>query len=267
MTKYKIAIMKNDFEIKAHDGPGRLGKLRDIGTPNIIDEEEFPIAKDQGSAYSVQREIAEWCVEKTIAMAKESQDECKIAVIQGSKYVDLRIKCAKELEKLGYQGLIIANGDDLILHPRDLVDLIVNLRENIKASTYLIFPFAESAFIPLLSYMGIDGFLKGAGEYYSYLNVMMTPTKNYDLNIYELDSYELDRFDSYELENLSQDQLKHKNQRAITFVLAETRAHMKNGSLRNLVEERSATSPQNISALRILDKNHQDYLDKYTQLF
>ena len=44
-------------------------------------------------------------------------------------------------------------------------------------------------------------------------------------------------------------------------------AHMKNKSLRNLVEERSGTTPQNISTLKILDRNHMDYLLEYTQLF
>ncbi len=42
---------------------------------------------------------------------------------------------------------------------------------------------------------------------------------------------------------------------------------MKNSSLRNLVEERSLTSPQNVSALKILDKQHKDYLLEYSQLF
>ena len=42
---------------------------------------------------------------------------------------------------------------------------------------------------------------------------------------------------------------------------------MKNSSLRNLVEERSATSPQYASALRILDKNYSEYLLEYTQVY
>jgi len=42
---------------------------------------------------------------------------------------------------------------------------------------------------------------------------------------------------------------------------------MKNSSLRNLVEERSLTNPQNVSALKILDKEHENYLLEYSQLF
>ena len=218
------------FEIKSHDGPGRYGKLGDLETPAIINRDDFSIADDESSAYDVEKEIAEWSVNQTIEKAKLVEDK-EIAVIQGSKYIDLRIKCLKELENLGYNGFIIANADDLLLHPRDLVDLIVALRQNMKASSYLIFPFAEAQFIPLLAYMGVDAFFDDIGEYYSYINVLMSPTKTID------------------------------------FVLREVREHMKNSSLRNLVEERSATSPQYASALRILDKNYSEYLLEYTQVY
>ena len=55
-----------------------------------------------------------------------------------------------------------------------------------KSSSLLIYPFAEAQFIPLLAYMGVDAFFDDAGEYYSYLNVLVSPTKDYDLNTYHL---------------------------------------------------------------------------------
>ena len=241
------------FEIKSHDGPGRHGKLGDLETPTIIDKDDFSIADDESSAYDVEKEIALWSVNQTIEKAKSVQDK-EIAVIQGSKYIDLRIKCLKELEEMGYNGFIIANADDLLLHPRDLVDLIVALRQNMKSSSYLIFPFAEAQFIPLLAYMGVDAFFDDIGEYYSYINVLMSPTKNYNL-------------ETYNIYDLSREELEAYNKNTIDFVLREVREHMKNGSLRNLVEERSATSPQYASALRILDKNYSDYLLEYTQVY
>lgn len=251
--------MVEKFEIKSHDGPGRLGNLGEIMTPNIFDENDpnILVAKDEESAYNIEKSIAEWSVKRTIELAKEEKEknpDFNIAVIQGSKYIDLRIKCAKELERLGYNGLIIANGDDLILHPRDLVEMIVEIRKNINPSSYLIFTFAECSFIPILSYMGIDGFLAGTGEYYGYLNVMTTATKNYDLEVYKI--FEMNK-----------EQVASCNEQTINFVLTEVREHMRNKTLRNLVEERAATSPQNMSVLKILDKNHQDYLQKYTQLY
>ncbi|MDR2829593.1 MAG: archaeosine tRNA-ribosyltransferase [Methanobrevibacter sp.] len=246
--------MSEKFEIKIHDCSGRLGRLKNLETPNIISEKQYKIAPDIGTAYNIQKEIAIWSVKKTIAKAKKYLDSADIAVVQGAKYIDLRVNTAKELEKIGYNGFLIANGDNLIIHPRDLVDLIVSLRENLNPNSYLIFPFAEPTFIPILSYMGVDLFLEGSGEYYSYLNVLLTSTKNYDLN-------------KYKLFEISQSDLLKKNNKSIEFVLIEVREHMKNGTLRNLVEERSFTSPQNITALKLLDKNHQAYLQKYMQLY
>ena len=103
--------------------------------------------------------------------------------------------------------------------------------------------------------MGIDGYLIDASKYYSYLNVLMTPTKNYDLNTYKI------------YEDMEQDEIEKYNRNTLDLVIREIRWHMKNRSLRNLVEERANTSPQNKSALKILDKNYMDYLLKYNQLF
>jgi predicted RNA-binding protein len=50
-------------------------------------------------------------------------------------------------------------------------------------------------------------------------------------------------------------------------VTREVRENIKNGTLRNLVESLSCSSPQNMSLLRMLDKNHSDFLEKYTQLY
>ena len=49
--------------------------------------------------------------------------------------------------------------------------------------------------------------------------------------------------------------------------MREVRANIQNGTLRNLVEERCCTSPEAMSALRILDRDYEDYVDIYTQLY
>ena len=213
------------------------------------------IAPSEGSAHNIDREIAEFNVKETLRLAKENVGECDIAVIQGSKYIDLRVECLKQLEEIGYNGFIIANGDMLLTNFRDLTEVIVTLKKEAKKSSYFIFPFAELSFMPILTYMGIDGFLADAANYYSHLNVLQTPTKTYDLNTYPL------------YENITQEELKKKNLENMEFVIKEIHAHMKNRSLRNLVEERSGTTPQNISTLKILDRDYMDYLLEYTQLF
>lgn len=247
--------MKKKFEIKSHDGPGRIGKIEDELTPKLFYKNDLKIAPYQGSAHNVDREIAEFNVNETLRLAKEHVEECDIAVIQGSKYIDLRIDCMKKLEEIGYNGFIIANGDSLLTNPKELVEVIVSLKRQAQKSSYFIFPFAELSFMPILTYMGIDGFLADAANYYSHLNVLQTPTKAYDLNAYPI------------YEDISQNDLENKNIENMEFVVREIHAHMKNKSLRNLVEERSGTTPQNISTLKILDRTCMDYLLEYTQLF
>ena len=247
--------MRKKFEIKSHDGPGRIGKIGDEITPKLFNKNELKIAPNQGSSHNVDREIAEFNVKETLRLAEENVDECDIAVIQGSKYIDLRIKCLKELEKIGYNGFIIANGDALLTNPKELVETIVSLKKEAEKTSYFIFPFTELSFMPILAYMGIDGFLQDSTNYYSHLNVLQTPTKAYDLNTYKI------------YEDISQKDLEQKNTENMEFVIKEIHAHMKNKSLRNLVEERSGTTPQNISTLKILDRTCMDYLLEYTQLF
>ena len=247
--------MIKKFEIKSHDGPGRIGKIDDELSPKLFFKDEIKIAPTQGSAHNIDREIAEFNVKETLRLARENVDECDVAVIQGSKFLDLRIKCLKGLEKIGYNGFIIANGDALLTNSRELVDVIVNLKKEAKKNSYFIFPFAELSFMPILTYMGIDGFLTDSSNYYSHLNVLQTPTKAYNLNTYPI------------FEELTQKELEEKNIENMEFVIREIHAHMKNKSLRNLVEERSGTTPQNISTLKILDRTYPEYLLEYTQLF
>ena len=247
--------MIKKFEIKSHDGPGRVGKIDGELTPKLFYKKDLKIAPNEGSAYNIDREIAEFNVKETLRLAQENVDECDIAIIQGSKYVDLRIDCLKQLEEIGYNGFIIANGDALLTNPRDLVEVVVSLKREAKKTSYFIFPFTEVSFMPILTYMGIDGFLADSANYYSHLNVLQTPTKSYDLNTYPI------------YDEISQEELEQKNIENMEFVMKEIHEHMKNRSLRNLVEERSGTTPQNISTLKILDRTCMDYLLEFTQLF
>ncbi|WP_405276798.1 archaeosine tRNA-ribosyltransferase [Methanobrevibacter sp.] len=247
--------MIKKFEIKSHDGPGRVGKVDGELTPKLFYKKDLKISPSEGSSYNIDREIAEFNVKETIRLAKENVKEYDIAVIQGSKYVDLRVECLKQLEEIGYNGFIIANGDALLTNSKDLVELVITLKKEAKKTSYFIFSFTEVSFMPILTYMGIDGFLADSANYYSHLNVLQTPTKSYDLNTYPI------------YENITQEELEQKNIENMEFTLKEIHAHMKNRSLRNLVEERSGTTPQNISTLKILDRTCMDYLLEFTQLF
>jgi 7-cyano-7-deazaguanine tRNA-ribosyltransferase len=241
------------LEIKIHDGPARLGKYGELNTPSIFWPNDSKILKDQPMPYDVPKTLAEWAVLQTIKNAEKSQKN-GIAVVHGGKYLDLRLECAKKLDELGNRILMIANSEKLLKRPRDLVDIIVNIREAINPNSALYFPFVDMVFVPLLVYMGVDLFGCVPCDYYAYLNVMLTPTNKYDILEYQI--FDLNFFE-----------LKKYNLSTMDFVMREIRENIKNGTLRNLVEQRCCASTEAMSALRILDKQYNTFLDKYTPLY
>lgn len=262
-----MAKKQTNIEIKGHDGPARLGKLGETITPSIVEAHSMNICPDEVMAYNVPLSLAEWSVERTLEKAAEfkenyeynKNEESKsleniFAVVHGAKYTNLRIECAQKMEEMGFSLLLIANADELIRRPHDLAEIISSLRESISPNTTLCFPFAEASFIPILAYMGIDLFSDAICEFYSYLNIIMTPGNSYNL-------------EKYQIYQLGQDELFEYNKRTMDLVIREVRENIKNGTLRNQVEALSCSSPQNMSLLRMLDKNHKEYLEKYTPLY
>lgn len=240
--------------ITQHDGPARLGKYNETITPHILSSSNnLDIVKDEPMPYDVPEELAKWSVDRTIEFAEKS-DGKGIAVIHGGKYVKLRVKCAEKLDSLGFTTFLIANSEELLRNPRDLVDIIVNIRETVNPNAILYFPFATPDFIPLLSYMGIDLFGEFTADYFALLNIMLSSNAKYGL-------------EKYKILDLSHDELKEYNRNSIDFAVREVRENIKNGTLRNIVEERCCTSPEAMSALRILDKKYHEFLKKYTNLY
>lgn len=241
------------LEIKSHDGPGRLGKYQTIETPNILEFNSELMVADEPMPYDVPKEMAEWSVENTLKHAKKG-DVKQMAVIHGAKYPNLRLECAAGLEEIGYRLFLIANPEELLRRPKDLLKIITSLRQEMSPNSALFFPFAELNFIPLLVYLGVDLFGYFSADFYAQLGVMTTPHQNYDLK-------------KYPLYDLSLEELKRYNHNSLDFVLREVRANILNGTLRNLVEERCCSSPETMSALRILDRDYADFVDSYTQLY
>ncbi len=238
------------LKIKTHDGPGRIGQINNIETPAVINYKEIEVVENISTPFKIQKEIAEEYVEKTIELAKKEEDKTKYAVIQGAQYDTLRIKCAQELEKLGYTKLMFANTDELQRNPESLLDIIIKTRENINPNTTLYFPFATTQIIPILTYIGIDIFDTSRAIYEAKNNNLMTSD-----NIYPKKKYNI-------TENLEKENLKQ-----LEFTIKEIRENMKNGTLRNLTEQKATTNPELMSLHRLLDKNYQKYLQKYTQLY
>lgn len=242
------------MEITLHDGPARLGKYNKLITPNILpSSSDLKIIKDEPMPYDVPEELAKWSVNRTIEFARSSNTEGMV-VIHGGKYVDLRVKCAQKLNDLGFNSFLIANSHELLRNPRDLVNITINIRKTVNPNSILYFPFASLNFLPLLSYMGVDFFGEFTAEYYAYLGIMLTPNVKYDLK-------------NYHIYDLSLSKLKEYNKNSMDFVVREIRENIRNGTLRNLVEARCSTSPETMSALRLLDKNYPEFLDNFTPLY
>ncbi len=237
------------IKINSHDGPSRLGKYNDQTTPILLDYKKVKKIENIATPYKIQEEIAEENMEKTLQLAQQEEDKNKIAVIQGAQYSNLRTKCATQLEKEGYTTLMLANTDELQRNPQDLLEIIINLRENLKPTTALYFPFATTQIIPILSYIGIDIFDNSRAIYEAKNNNLMTGT-----NIYPA-QYNI-------TENIEQE-----NIRQLEFTIKEVRENMKNKTLRNLTEQKATTHPELMTLHRILDKNYMQYLQKYTQLY
>ncbi|WP_304125678.1 hypothetical protein [Methanosphaera cuniculi] len=290
------------IKIKNHDGPARIGQINETSTPNIIDYKKIQQVENIPTPFKIQKEIAQENIEKTIKLAENEEDknkiaviqgaeytdlrvECakrleekgftnlmfantdemmrnpeklleieedknKIAVIQGAEYTDLRVECAKRLEEKGFTNLMFANTDEMMRNPEKLLEIIIEVRENINPNTTLYFPFATTQIIPILAYLGIDMFDTSRAIYEAKNKNLMTNT-----NIYPQDEYQLE------------DDLIDANLKQLEFTIKEVQQNMKNKTLRNLTEQRACTNPELMTLHRLLDKNHQDYLQKYTQLY
>lgn len=218
------------------------------------------ILPDEHVGFNVPRSIAEAAVEKTAEFAKKYPEQG--AVIQGSKYIDLRERCARELGE--HPLLAIANGAKLIKNPRLLAEIVTRVREIISPNSALYFPFAPPHFFYLLAYMGVDLFdsadciLKAAGKKF------ITTRGFLELqDIKELPcSCEVCKSKNpSELE--FNDILTHNFNTAIQ-VTKEIREAIRSNGLRELVEEKASCGAASMAALRLLDREKQDFLEKYT---
>lgn len=238
------------IKIKSHDGPARLGQLDDMITPTLIDYKSVEKVKNIKTPFKIQEEIAEEYTHESITLATEEENKEKYAVIQGAQYTHLRLECAKQLEKNGFTKLIFANTDELLRNPKDLLEIIITCRQNLNATTALYFPFAPTQMLPILTYIGIDIFDNSRAIYEAKNNNLMTTN-----NIYPHKKYQIT--ENLEKENLNQ----------VNFAIKEIQENIKNKTLRNLTEQKATTSPEAMTLHRLLDKNHMDYLLKYTQLY
>ncbi|MDI6655122.1 MAG: tRNA-guanine transglycosylase [Candidatus Hydrothermarchaeota archaeon] len=218
------------------------------------------ILPDEHAGLNVPRSIAEAAVRRTVEFAKNYPGQG--AVIQGSKYIDLREKCARELEDRPL--LVIANGAKLVKNPRLLVEIVTRVRDTISPNSVLYLPFAPPHMFYLLAYMGIDLFDSVGCVLKAREKKLITARGFLKLqSLKELPcSCEICKTRApFELE--FNDILTHNFNTAVQ-VVREIREAIRSDSMRELVEEKASCDAASMVILRLLDRDKQDFLEKYT---
>ena len=247
-------------EVKTKRTPIFVGS----GSLNISDKikikKDNQILPDYHVGLNVPREMAEKSVRETLRFAENYPEHS--AVIQGSRFGDLREECA---EGLGDRPLfIIANGRRLIRNPRLLVDVVSSVRETVPPNAALYFPFALPHLFYVLAYMGVDFFDSAECILNARVGKILLPGPADMASLKELPcncSVCVGRVpeDLLDFDLL----LSHNFQEAVK-ITKEIRESIRANALRELVEEKASGDVGSMAMLRILDAEKQDFLEKYT---
>lgn len=255
---HDIYLAASDLKTKKKPVVYDCGSFYQRTNFKIADVEK--ILPDEHVGFNVPRSIAEAAVERTVEFAKKHPKQG--AVIQGSKYIDLREKCARGLEDRPL--LLIANGAKLAKNPKLLVEIVTRVREIISPNSALYFPFAPPHFFYLLAYMGIDLFdsadciLKAAEKKF------ITTRGFLELQGLKELPCSCEVCKSKTPSELDFDDILTHSVNITKQILKEIREAIRSDSLRELVEEKASCSAASMVALRLLDREKQDFLEKYT---
>ncbi len=294
------------LEIRKHDGPSRLGWFhydgQKIKTPNFfsivtenraldhdiylasydIENNPDPTIIDYGSlliekeikgfgilprmnvGFDVPKEIAQDAVLKTVKFAKGHPDLG--ASIVGSKYKDLLIECAENLKD--HPLLVISNGDKLVNNPRLMVDVITSIRDRVSPNSAFYMPGVPPHLFYLLTYMGVDFFDSTECIAKAWGKKMITSRG--DLYLDRLDelpcSCNICRENTPEDLSSDVNKLIEHNFGTALKIIKEIRVAIRQGELRNLVEEKASSNVNSMVALRLLDREKEDFLERYTKV-
>ncbi|RLF61411.1 MAG: hypothetical protein DRN25_00310 [Thermoplasmata archaeon] len=240
------------FEVIKHSGPARLGLLKfgdsKLVTPNILDLKiKRRLMFHPG--FDVPRDIAEFSVLECI----KSND----FFILGSKYIDLRIKCAKNIKS---DILAIGDGEKLLKRPKFLVKLIEKIRTTISPNVALYFPFASPHEFYLLAFLGVDLF--DLSQAYVMGSKGIIQTLHGTLNLKELK--ELPCYCEVCRKHTPEDLLKDrklaiKHNKFVSFyAVREIREAIRRNELRELVEEKASSDVNLMAMLRSISYNYEE---------
>jgi queuine/archaeosine tRNA-ribosyltransferase len=258
-VEHDIYISSSDVKTKRKPIFFNSGSLNVSDTWKI--KKGNSILPDYHAGLSVPRELAEESVKSTLQFAKKYPDHS--AVVQGSKFIDLREKCAREL---GERPLfVIAGGKRLLKNPRLLVEIVLSIRETISPNSTLYFPFALPHMFYILAYMGIDLFDSAECIIKAREEKMLAP-KPIDIHSVRELPCSCAACAGKTPGGLANDfdlLLKHNFSEALK-ITKEIREAIRTNRLRELVEEKASGDVSSMAMLRILDAEKQDFLEKYT---
>ncbi len=234
------------------------------GSLNVTDaikiNKKNQILPDYHAGLNIPRELAEMSVKETVKFAMKYPDNS--AVIQGSKFIDLREDCAKGL---GDRPLfIIANGRRLLRNGRLLVDVVTSVRETIPPNAALYFPLAPPHMFYILVYMGVDFFDSASCIINAREGHILMPKPRDIKSLKELPCGCATCAGRGPEEMMNFDLLLEHNFNEATKIIKEIRESIRENSLRELLEEKAAGDVSSMAMLRILDSKKQGFLEKYT---
>jgi len=191
---------------------------------NILNDIELPLLK---IPFDCPEDIANYLIdvnkEETYGTVElKNEEKIKYCIINFGKYIDNIDNI--NLNELEPDLIIIADGRRLIKR-KELVELIPKLREKISPNTAIYFPTALPWEMPLLAYLGVDYFDYSSASYYASLGYKFTKNRMMTIS------------------NKSFDELLQHNMSILDEVVEEIKYCIKEGCLRNLVEETSLSDP------------------------
>lgn len=288
------------LKIKYRDGPARYSNLEidnfNILTPNIIyiktDRIDTPVFADIVITNSKKVDDKPCLkVENTLFSKNEKKQNCSTTLSNyivypmdmnnklHEKAIDLYEKnnpnlyilpgniesLDKALEDNPASIFIIANAYQLFNKQSKFVEYIINLKTKIGFQKTIYLPtVGNPSSISLLTYMGIDFFDSTSAMIAARHRNLLFPHGSY--NIETLDEIPCNCPFCKNTTNMNFNDILNHNYVSLKNEIITVRNSIKNGQLRELVENRVKSKPILTSILRILDEKGYEYLEPATPI-
>ncbi len=194
---------------------------------NILKNMEFSLLK---IPFDCPEDIANYLLElnkeENHGVIKINNRELNYCIINIGRYINNIDNINRTYNLKNVDLIVIADGRRIIKR-KELAELIPKLREKISPNTAIYFPTALPWEMPLLTYLGVDYFDYSSAPYYASLGYQFTKNR-----IMKIDD-----------DNKSFDDILKHNMLVLDEIIKEIKYCIKEGCLRNLVEETSLSDP------------------------